>query len=93
MIWRVAWILAGLLPWALLTAALGSGVFTPEVTKKIDAAKIGESIGFVMPAGDGCNSCTCSVRKVSETHVIEEGCQCTLVACVRPFQYKEEKKP
>lgn len=73
---------------ALIVILLSSSpalAFTEETIAKFKAAQVGDVLKVAEPAGNGCNSCTCTYIKDSVTTVRDSGgCQCTLVNCPSP---------
>ena len=71
----------------LLTAAISALVvsaiaYSPADVARLDALAVGETTSMSVPSGDGCNVCTCSVKKVSETEIEwSSDCMCTLRSC------------
>lgn len=56
--------------------------FTTEQVKQIEKIPIGKTGMVTMPAGDGCNTCSASAARISETEVqIGRIWGCTLIAC------------
>jgi len=75
-----------MLAWILLLAQLSilnaDYLQDGKFREWFDKAKIGESFTYVSRAGDGCNSCSGTVTKISESDVRDLGVHgCTLVNC------------
>ena len=63
---------------------------TPDFREWFKKAKVGESRGYSQY--DGCNTCSGSLQKVSETQVaVGPTVSCTLRGCMVPNIYEIEK--
>ena len=63
-------------------APINQHKYGPDFDAWFDSAKIGDTYSTVSPAGDGCNTCSVELKKISNDTVARTGyLGCTLIAC------------